>query len=169
MRGTQKATRSRGPGPRDCRLTRGLWPRPELVALCVALFLGALTAELMPAAEQPLVERVKAAPSADGLTVTITTNAPEPPTFKTFTLRNPDRLVFEFRGFRWEPRFAARLSAGRAGVQRIRVAQYASDPPITRMVFDLSVAPDQVRYDTLSQPGVGDLQLNFLAPGAAPA
>ncbi len=169
MRGTEQATLTRGRTPRAEGFGRGLSPRPVLTACCAFLLLLALGDAHLSAARPLVVEGVEVASEADSLTVRIVTTAADPPAFETFSLRDPDRLVLQLARFRWGPRFNKRLSAGLAGVHRVRVAQYQSAPPVTRLVFDLSVAPERLRYRTVSRPGVGDLEVIFSPPAPSPA
>lgn len=168
MRGRQKAIAPRGCTPRDSWADCRAWPHPGAVLFYALALLALLLPSSATRAGAAVVQQVDAAPTEDGLKVTVTTDASQPPTVDTFSLRNPDRLVVQLLGMRWGPRFNRRVAAGRAGVERIRIAQYNSDPPITRLVFDLSVSPDRLRYQTVSRPGVGNLEINFSPPAPGP-
>jgi len=119
-------------------------------------------------AEAPAVENVVLAGESGALTVEITTSAPQPPEFQTYIYQRPDRLIIDLSGFVWKQGRTAHLSAGRAGVDTIRVGQHRSDPPATRIVFDLHVSPDQLSYETISTPDSGRLVFEF-APVAGVA
>jgi len=159
----------RGCMPRDSWADCRAWPHAGAVLLYAFVVLALLLTSSAIRAAAPVVQQVETAPVGDGLKVTVTTDASQPPTVDTFPLRNPDRLVVQLLGLRWGPRFNRCVAADRAGVDRIRIAQYNSDPPITRLVFDLSVSPDRLRYQTVSRPGVGNLEITFSAPAPGPA
>jgi len=104
----------------------------------------------------------------DGLRVEVITNASDPPAFDTFTLADPERLVLQLPGFRFDLKALGTLQVGRAGVKRIRLGQYRARPPLARIVFDLSVPAGTLRYRTVSSPGEGRLSLEFSPPSGAP-
>jgi HEAT repeat protein len=168
MRGRQQAIAPRGCMPRDSWAGCRAWPHAGAVLLYAFAVVALLLASSATRAAAAVVQQVEAAPTEDGLKVTITTDASEPPAVDTFPLRSPDRLVLQLPGMRWGPRFNRRVAAGRAGVERIRIAQYNSDPPITRLVFDLSVSPDRLRYQIVSRPRDGNLEISFSPPAPGP-
>ncbi len=57
--------------------------------------------------------------------------------YKAFALDNPARLVIDLEGVKNKVVKSA-MSVTDAPVQRIRVAQFKSDPPVTRVVLDLN-------------------------------
>jgi len=121
-------------------------------------------------AEAPAVENVALAGESGALTVEIATSAPQPPEFQTYIYQRPDRLIIDLGGFVWKQGRTAHLSAGRAGVDTIRVGQHRSDPPATRIVLDLYVSPDQLSYETIETADSGRLVFQFapVAGAAAP-
>lgn len=60
----------------------------------------------------------------------------------TMVLANPFRLVVDLRGTVMGAGAMASREVGEAGVSRIRWAQFRREPPITRVVFDLSGKPE---------------------------
>lgn len=136
--------------------------------LCLLVLVAAVSGARASSAEAPAVENVVVTGESGALTVEITTSAPQPPEFQTYIYQRPDRLIIELGGFAWKQGRTAHISAGRAGVDTIRVGQYRSDPPATRIVFDLNVSPDQLSYETTATPGSGRLVVEF-APVAGVA
>ncbi len=160
-----QTTSLRGRTPRASRPGHYVWPFLRL-ALTAALIVSA--ASSAKCAERAVVQRVEVTSTDGRLKITITTTASQPPAFETFCLRGPDRLVLQLPGFWLEAEGPRSISAGQAGVKRVRLAQFRSRPPIARLVFDLSVTPDRLRYQTISRPGVGSLEIDFSPPIGAP-
>ncbi|MBE9566296.1 MAG: HEAT repeat domain-containing protein, partial [Proteobacteria bacterium] len=131
--------------------------------LCLLVLGVAVSGARASSAEAPAVENVVVAGESGALTVEITTSAPQPPEFQTYIYQRPDRLIIDLGGFVWKQGRTAHLSAGRAGVDTIRVGQHRSDPPSTRIVFDLSVSPDQLSYETIETAHSGRLVFEFAA------
>jgi len=136
--------------------------------LCLLVLAAAVSGARASSAEALAVENVVVTGESGALTVEITTSAPQPPEFQTYIYQRPDRLIIDLGGFAWKQGRTAHISAGRAGVDTIRVGQYRSDPPATRIVFDLYVSPDHLSYETIATPGRGRLVFEF-APVAGTA
>jgi N-acetylmuramoyl-L-alanine amidase len=69
-------------------------------------------------------------------------------------LANPFRLVVDLRGTVMGSGGMSSRDVGQAGVSRIRWAQFRRDPPITRVVFDLSGKPEYSVETTAEGPVV---------------
>ncbi len=86
--------------------------------------------------------------------------------YEAFTLAGPPRFVVDLAGVRNVSRFRTR-DVGEAGVQRVRVSQFRTEPTaVTRVVFDL----DGETLPVLRQSGAG-VVVSFgpeSAPSAAP-
>lgn len=164
---TADSMRSCGSRPRPYQY--GRWPRVRAVGLCLLVAAGVLCSGAAGAARPPVVERVTVQPSDDTLEIRIQTTASTAPGFRAFTLGHPPRLVFDLRGFDLNLAAPREHRAGAAGVMRVRIARFRSDPPVTRVVCDLSVSPDRLRYRTTSSPGDGDLRVIFSGVGAPAA
>lgn len=72
----------------------------------------------------------------------------------TMVLANPFRLVVDLRGTVMGSGGMSSRDVGQAGVSRIRWAQFRRDPPITRVVFDLSGKPEYSVETTAEGPVV---------------
>ena len=108
-----------------------------LVVICLC-FLGSLN--IQPQTPQPAVatlEKIEVAPNPTGLTVEIVLSAPFIPQGERVT--NPDRLVFDFPGFRLQAA-NPQISVSRGPVRKVRAALFQSNPPIARIVVDLKEA-----------------------------
>lgn len=106
-----------------------------------------------------LVESVEAATGAEELEVQVVTTALRTPWFAVFPLREPDRLVMDLPGFLWKPGLTAHLPSVYPEVERVRVGQFSHDPLITRIVFDLTVPAQDLRYRTVSTTEGGRLRV----------
>ena len=102
---------------------------------------------MQPASAGPkLVESVDAATSAEELEVQVVTTALRTPWFTVFPLREPDRLVMDLPGFLWKPGLTAHLPSVHPEVEGIRIGQFSDDPLIARIIFDLTVPAQDLRY-----------------------
>jgi uncharacterized protein len=90
-----------------------------------------------------VVEKIGFNRDPHGLTIEIVLSTPSVP--QTQQLTNPDRLVFDFPGFK--PQTVSRLPVNNGPVRSLRTALFQSDPPITRIVVDLK---EPVNFDTKS-------------------
>ena len=82
----------------------------------------------------PVIERINITPRTAGLAIEITLSAPFVP--EGTSLSNPDRLVFDFPGFRLQSE-NRHIDVSNGPVRNIRTAQFQQDPPIARIVLDL--------------------------------
>jgi len=74
------------------------------------------------------------------------------PVHRDFVLSGPDRLVIDFPGAQMEIAGKSSLKVGRRGVKQVRWAQFKADPPVARVVVDLSRPPNyriEKRQDAL--------------------
>jgi len=156
-------------GPRALRA-------PGQVLRWSAVCMAAIFSGLLPSAARaggevapPAIQQVVVAASGEAVTVRVVTSAPVPPTCRTFTLREPPRLVAELPGLLWEHPLPRRTAVGRAGVEAVRVGAYQRDPPVARVVFDLTVEPERLRYRMLSSPDSGQVVFEFQPPPGATA
>ncbi|MFB3881755.1 MAG: HEAT repeat domain-containing protein [Armatimonadota bacterium] len=134
--------------------------RCRLTALALLALLLAAGASVVLAA-RGLVEKVEATTGADTLRVEVTTSAPATPDFAVFPLREPDRLVVDLPEFVWKPGLTAHLPSANAAVQQIRVGQFSPEPPVTRIVFDLTPPARPLRYRAVSSTASGSLELEL--------
>ena len=82
----------------------------------------------------PAIERINITPRTAGLAIEITLSAPFVP--EGTILSNPDRLVFDFPGFRLQSE-NRHIAVNNGPVRNMRTAQFQQDPPIARIVLDL--------------------------------
>lgn len=114
-----------------------------------------------PSTSIPTVDRVDFNPEPHGLTIKIVLGAPAIP--QTQPLTNPDRLVFDFPGFKLEA--ANREVPVHYGpVQHLRAGLFQSNPPITRIVVDLK---EQVAFHVTSARNTVLIEIPF--PDGMPA
>ncbi|MBN1458679.1 MAG: HEAT repeat domain-containing protein [Armatimonadetes bacterium] len=143
--------------------------RPYLTLAAVVLIVGTVsgsragTAELAEpdtlSAGVQCVRTVEASEDTDRLEVSLTTGTAMTPWFSVFPLREPDRLVFDLPNYIWEPGLTAYLESAHPEVQAIRVGQFSEDPPVTRLVLDLSVPVDELHYRTIASDPKGRLRV----------
>ncbi|MCJ7750438.1 MAG: AMIN domain-containing protein, partial [Armatimonadetes bacterium] len=113
-----------------------------------------------PASAGPkVVESVEAATGTDEIDVQVVTTALRTPWFTIFPLREPDRLVMDLPGFLWKPGITAHLPSAHPEVEGVRIGQFSNDPLITRIVFDLTVSAQDLRYRTVSTTESGRLRV----------
>ena len=113
-----------------------------------------------PASAGPkVVESVEAATGTGELEVQVVTTAFRTPWFTVFPLREPDRLVMDLPGFLWKPGITAHLPSAHPEVEGVRIGQFSGDPLITRIVFDLTVPAQDLRYRTVSTTESGRLRV----------
>jgi HEAT repeat protein len=105
------------------------------------------------------VQSVEAIEDKEQLEVRITTTSENTPWFSVFPLREPDRLVFDLPNFHWEPGLTAHLDSAHPGVKEIRAGQFSDDPPITRLVFELTTPVEELRYRTVAAQDGGGLRV----------
>ncbi len=85
------------------------------------------------------VRNVHVTKTRDGMDVQITSTGPLKP--EAQTLENPNRLVIDLPGAMWD--WAPKQIAVKAGdIKSVRLALWQEDPPITRVVVDLTEARD---------------------------
>lgn len=110
------------------------------------------------------VEAVETTSEADQLEVRVMTTSPEPPAFSAFPLREPDRLVMDFRDYLWQPGRTGHLESAHPQVECVRVGQFSKEPPITRVVLDLRVPASEVKYEADRSGGHGELSIRVSPP-----
>lgn len=94
----------------------------------------------VPSVSQATVEKVGFKLEPHGLIIEIDLSAPSMP--QTAQLTNPDRLVFDFPGFKLQA--GNQVSVNRGPVRHLRAALFQSDPPVARVVVDLK---EPVNFD----------------------
>ncbi len=140
------------------------------VHCCLAFLGGAvLVLATVPGAcanglDPQFVEAVETSSEADQLQVRVMTTSPEPPVFSAFPLREPDRLVVDFRDYLWQPGRTGHLESSHPQVERVRVGQFSKEPPVTRVVLDLRVPASDVRYEADRSAGHGELSIRVSPP-----
>ena len=113
-----------------------------------------------PNAEPPLGESL-ASPSGgelmqlrrvtQGSLVQVVVLANGSPTYNTFQVDNPNRVVIDIPGFHVEiPTDQRSQAITHPSIKRVRVGQYQDNPPVSRLVFDVVSFPD---VEISSQPG----------------
>ncbi len=142
----------------------GLWPQGSLSVLAAMVLLAAVcrggVGSPEPISAGPkVVESVEAATGTDEIEVQVVTTALRTPWFTVFPLREPDRLVMDLPGFLWKPGRTAHLPSAHPEVEGVRIGQFSDDPLITRIVFDLTVSAQDLRYRTVSTTESGRLRV----------
>jgi len=110
-------------------------------------------------AESKIVESVEATTGAEELEVQVVTTALRTPPFTVFPLREPDRLVVDLPGFLWKPGLTAHLPSAHPEVEGVRIGQFSADPLVTRIVLDLMVPAQELRYRAVSTTESGRLRV----------
>ncbi len=128
------------------------------------LLLGAASGGGASGVESQFVEAVETATEAGDLEVLVITTSPEPPVFSAFPLREPDRLVMDFRDYVWQPGLTAHLESSHSQVSGVRVGQFSKEPPVTRVVFDLMVPASELKYRPDRASGHGELSIRVAPP-----
>jgi hypothetical protein len=108
--------------------------RPHGTALCLLLIAGFF---LPAVAQNALVRRVQVLRGKDAVEIEI--EASDRITPQTLVLTGPDRLVVDFPNATPGADLRSQ-SVNRGGVKSVRVGLFQSNPPITRVVFDLNSA-----------------------------
>jgi HEAT repeat protein len=136
--------------------------RPFLTFAAVVLIMSTMSGSRAGTAGPPapdaesgdpqVVHSVETSGDEDRLEVRLNTGDEKTPWFSVFPLRDPDRLVFDLPNYLWEPGLTAHLESAHPDVQEIRVGQFSEDPPVTRLVLDLSIPVAELRYRTTA-PG----------------
>jgi len=137
------------------------WSRAVLPALAAAFLLISVSADRARSADKQFVSNVQAATGSDGLQVDVTTTSPAAPIFSLFSLREPDRLVVDLPDYLWKPGLTAHLPSASPAVQQVRVGQFSAEPPITRVVFDLTPPVRSLRYRAVSSTADGNLRFEL--------
>jgi len=143
--------------------------RPGLTLIAVALIMGmvsgsrsvtaGLTAPEAVAGGPQFVRSVETSGDKDRLEVHLVTGTGMTPWFSVFPLHEPDRLVFDLPNYVWEPGLTAHLESAHPQVGAIRVGQFSEDPPVTRLVLDLSVPVEELHYRTMTPKDSGGLRV----------
>jgi HEAT repeat protein len=68
-------------------------------------------------------------------------------------------------GSRWSRGLTTVLPVASAEVRQVRVGQFSEAPPVTRVVFDLSVPAREVTYETVAATGQGRLRVRVQEAG----
>lgn len=143
--------------------------RPYLTVAAVLLILGTVSGSRAGTAELGTPEALSVGPQCvravetsgdkDRLEVRLITSAKTTPWFSAFPLREPDRLVFDLPNYLWEPGLTAHIETPHPDVRDIRVGQFSEDPPVTRLVLELSVPVEELLYRTIAPADTGGLRV----------
>lgn len=95
------------------------------------------------------------------LTIEIVLSAPFIP--QGIPLTNPDRLVFDFPGFKLQAN--RRIPVNHGPVLNLRAAMFQSDPPVTRIVVDLK---EPVPFDVKSAGNKVVIEIRFIKASSVP-
>ncbi len=80
-------------------------------------------------------------------------------------MKDPDRIVLDFRGAQFGSG-NQRLAVNQAGVLQVRISQFQTDPPIARVVIDLS-KPLPSRFETVGDSVVLHVGASSTGPATA--
>jgi hypothetical protein len=103
------------------------------------LFMGALLMAPLAAQDAVRVEHISVLGSGQAIEVEIQTSGPVKP--QSQMIGGPDRIVIDFPGALPAPELRA-LNVNRGSLKGIRAGLFASNPPVTRVVLDLT-SPQQ--------------------------
>jgi uncharacterized protein len=109
-----------------------------------------------------LIENVGVKFTPHGLTIEIVLSVPFVP--QGMPLTNPDRLVFDFPGFKLQA--TRRIPVNHGPVLNLRAAMFQSDPPVTRIVVDLK---EPVLFDVKSAGNKLVIEVPFVSASSVPA
>jgi hypothetical protein len=130
------------------------------VVCSAVLLICSASAQQMPAttpqfASAPVVlGDVQASPAGNAVEIRIPAHGVTP---HKMLMKDPDRIVLDFRGAQFGSG-NQRVAVNQAGVLQVRVSQFQADPPVARVVIDLS-KPLPARLET-----VGDSVVLHVAP-----
>jgi len=131
--------------------------------LPIALLAGQLAAQNGAAARHPLVQRVLVRGTGQAMEVEIqTSGAPVSPDTQAIT--GPDRIVVDFPGAAPSAELRA-LKVNQGALKGIRSGLFFSNPPITRIVLDLT-GPQSYQISTL--PNAVVVKLGLAPAGGNP-
>ncbi len=108
-----------------------------LVVICVCFSASVYIQARTPQAPAATIENIAVNAKPTGLTIEIVLSASFIPQGERLT--NPDRLVFDFPGFKLQAA-NPQISVNNGPVRKVRAALFQSDPPISRIVLDLKEA-----------------------------
>ncbi len=136
-----------------------------LICFASAQQVPATTTE--PASAPVVLGDVAASPQGGGVEVRIPAHGATP---HKMLMKNPDRIVLDFRGAQFGGG-NQRVAVNQAGVLQIRASQFQVDPPVARVVIDLS-KPLPSRLETVGDAvvlRVGEIAAEAAQPPVPPA
>ena len=110
------------------------------VVCSAILLICSATAQQMPATTTPSVNSpvvlgdVQASAAENGVEIRIPSHGVTP---HKMLMKDPDRIVLDFRGAQFGSG-SQRVAVNQAGVLQVRISQFQTDPPVARVVIDLS-------------------------------
>jgi N-acetylmuramoyl-L-alanine amidase len=114
-------------------------------ALCLLTACLALTIPACALAEVRKVTGFEITSQGAEVIVSIASPGTAPLALRSFPLRNPRRLVFDLQEASLVSGLPTSLPAPGLGISEVRIKQYSADPPVVRLVLDLSEErPDPV-------------------------
>ena len=110
------------------------------VVCSAILLICSATAQQMPATTTPsanspvVLGDVQASAAGNGVEIRIPSHGVTP---HKMLMKDPDRIVLDFRGAQFGSG-NQRVAVNQAGVLQVRISQFQTDPPVARVVIDLS-------------------------------
>ena len=110
------------------------------VVCSAILLICSATAQQMPATTTPSVNSpvvlgdVQSSAAENGVEIRIPSHGVTP---HKMLMKDPDRIVLDFRGAQFGSG-SQRVAVNQAGVLQVRISQFQTDPPVARVVIDLS-------------------------------
>jgi len=113
-----------------------------------------------------VIERVAVTTGDREIVVSISSSAPEPLKVESFSLDDPPRLVFDLTGASLAPGQPSAFPVTAPNVCQVRVGQHQADPPIVRIVVDISENVELPQWQLVPGEDTGET-LIILATGGA--
>jgi len=106
-----------------------------------------------PASAACVLDTIEVSPRSDEVAICFSLSKGEAPQCQALALVDPPRLVIDLNDAaltspKYEP-----VAVKVAGIERVRIAQFESDPAVVRVVLDLNVAADSIKWMAGSPPG----------------
>jgi N-acetylmuramoyl-L-alanine amidase len=134
--------------------------RVPLILRCVRLLVAAALLWAAPAARAACVlDGVEVSAREHEVGIAFALSKGDPPECRAIALADPPRLVIDLDGAAMTAPKHPPVAVNVAGIERVRVAQFESDPAVTRIVCDLTVAPDAIKWRAVAAPGAFGLRV----------
>lgn len=128
--------------------------RVPLVPRCLrVLAVAVVLSAACPASAACVLDAIEVSPRSDEVAICFSLSEGEPPQCKALLLADPPRLVIDLDGAALTSPKHQPVGVKAGGIERVRIAQFQSEPAVVRVVLDLSVAPDSIRWMAGSVPG----------------